>query len=199
MPVQPLPPGTATVVLVEGDSDRDAVLVLAGRLGLDLEARAVEVVAMGGATNVGHHVRAYRGARGRKVGAPRLFGLCDAGEARYFTAAFAAAGLPATPDAPTPDGGVLVCHRDLEEELIRALGADAVLDYVVGRGHLASLRRLQRQPAQRDRSLEQHLHRFIGVRAGRKRDYDAGLAAAVPLEAVPLSLTALLAVVTPGS
>ncbi|MCM0678822.1 hypothetical protein NCC78_29740, partial [Micromonospora phytophila] len=43
-----------TVVLVEGVSDRAAVETLAARRGRDLDAEGVRVVAMGGATNIGH-------------------------------------------------------------------------------------------------------------------------------------------------
>jgi hypothetical protein len=142
-------------------------------------------------TNVGHHARSY-GAGGTGL---RLFGLCDHGEAAHFARAFEGAGLPAVPDAPSSDGGFLVCHRDLEDELIRALGVDAVLAFVAGRGELPAFEILQRQPAQRDRSVEQQLHRFMGTRAGRKRVYAAGLAQQVPVDAVPAPLRALLALI----
>jgi hypothetical protein len=83
--------------------------------------------------------------------------------------------------------------RDLEEELIRSLGVEAILAFAAHCGELTGFRILQRQPAQRDRTVEEQLHRFIGTRAGRKRDYAAGLAATMPLTAVPAPLTALLA------
>jgi hypothetical protein len=189
MTVQRLPPGTGTVVLVEGDSDRDAVVTLVWRSGIDPAERSIAVVAMGGATNVGYHVRQL-GPGGLGL---RLLGLCDDGEVGHFARAFGRAGLPAMPDAPTPAGGFHVCRDDLEEELIRALGVEAVLAFAADRGELAAFRILQRQPAQRRRPVEHQLHRFIGTRAGRKRDYGSGLAAAVPLDAVPAPLTALLA------
>ena len=40
------------MVLVEGDSDRNAILALARRLGRDLADEGIAVVAMGGATNI---------------------------------------------------------------------------------------------------------------------------------------------------
>ena len=40
------------LVLVEGESDRIAITCLAERLGRDLAAEGVEVVALGGATNL---------------------------------------------------------------------------------------------------------------------------------------------------
>jgi acylphosphatase len=64
-------------VLVEGESDRAAVLALAARRGVDLDG--VEVVAMGGVTNVARYV-AELGPRGRGL---RLTGLYDAAEERF--------------------------------------------------------------------------------------------------------------------
>src|SRR5690606_29952190 len=42
------------VLVVEGDSDRGALEVLAARLGRDLAAEGVAIVPLGGATNLGH-------------------------------------------------------------------------------------------------------------------------------------------------
>ena len=67
--------------------------------------------------------------------------------------------------------GFFVCDADLEDELIRALGTARVEQIIAAEGELASLRTLQKQPAQRDRTLEQHLHRFMGVRSTRKYRY----------------------------
>jgi hypothetical protein len=120
MIVQRLPPGTVTVVLVEGDSDRDALVTLARRSGIDPAERSVAMVTMGGATNVGHHVRQL-GPGGLGL---QLLGLCDDGEADHFARAFGWAGLSAVPDAPMSADGFHVCRHDLEEELIRALGVE---------------------------------------------------------------------------
>lgn len=49
--------GCRAVVLVEGESDRAALLALARRRGRTLAADGVVVVPMGGATNLGHHLR----------------------------------------------------------------------------------------------------------------------------------------------
>ena len=64
------------VVLVEGDSDRVALLTLAGRCGRSLADEGVEVVAMGGITNTRAFAWHY-GPRG--LGIP-LAGLYDAPE-----------------------------------------------------------------------------------------------------------------------
>ena len=162
------------VVLVEGVSDERAVTTLARRLGRDLTAEGVAVVAMGGATNVGRFVRRY-GADGLQ-----LVGLCDAGEAAHFRR-----GLDR----------FFVCDADLEDELIRALGV-AALEAVIDReGELGALRTLQQQPAQRDREPARQLRRFIGSRGGRKIRYAPLLVDALELDRVPAPLAGLLAAV----
>lgn len=66
-----------TVVLVEGVSDQLAVEALALRHGRDLAADGVAVLAMGGATNIGHFLRTYGPHRANVA----LAGLCDEAEA----------------------------------------------------------------------------------------------------------------------
>jgi hypothetical protein len=74
--------GIRRVVAVEGVSDRSALSTLALRTGRDLDAEGVIVVAMGGATNIGHFLDQY-GPRGlacamresRATSAGRLTGL----------------------------------------------------------------------------------------------------------------------------
>ena len=88
--------------------------------------------------------------------------------------------------------GFFACDRDLEDELIRALGVDAVVRAIEGEGELASLRIMQRQPAQRDRPATEQLRRFIGTRSGRKIRYGHVLAAALEPDQVPRSLAGIL-------
>lgn len=177
-----LPPhGAHTVVLVEGDSDRCAVETLARRGGRDLAAEGVVVVPMGGATNVGHFL-ARLGPPGLGL---RMTGVSDAGESRYFTRALEQVGLD------TQD--FFTCVRDLEDELIRALGADRVLQVIDTAGELTSFRRLQKQPAQRGRSVEDQLQRFLASGSGRKIRYASLLVEALEPDQVPRPLAALLA------
>ena len=88
-----------------------------------------------------------------------------------------------------------MCVDDLEDELIRALGVDGVEAVLDRQGELASFRRLQRQPAQRDRPVTEQLHRFLGTpqrpqvavrRAAHRR--------AVAVDAVPSPLARALLV-----
>jgi hypothetical protein len=168
-------------VLVEGESDRAAVLALAARRGADLEG--VAVVAMGGITNVARHV-AELAPRGL-----RLAGLYDAGEERFVRGGLERAGLhPGPGEQGLAELGFHCCDRDLEDELIRALGADRVLAVVEAQGQLGAFRGLQQQPAQRGRRVEDQLHRFFGSGSGRKIRYARLLAETMADDEVPAPL-----------
>lgn len=176
----------ATTVLVEGDSDRVAVQTLAGRLGHDLAAERVTVVPMGGATSIGYFLDRYGpGGEGH-----RLLGLCDAAESPGVARALARAGLGS---GSLAELGFQVCYVDLEDELIRCLGPDAVLDVVAAQGELSSFRTLQRQPAQRERSLTDQLRRFFAGRSGHKIRYARLLVDALPAGQAPPPLARLVA------
>jgi hypothetical protein len=184
----------ATVVLVEGVSDQVALTTLARRRGRDLEAAGVEVVPMGGATNVGRYLLEY----GPGGAALRLAGLCDLAEARYFRKALERTGLAPELDASHgPEAlarhGFFVCARDLEDELIRSLGPDAVVRVVEEQGELTSFRMFQKQPAQREKPVEQQLRRFLGTHSGRKAQYARALVEALPAGVAPQPLEGLLA------
>lgn len=165
------------VVLVEGESDRAALETLAVRLGRDLPGERVAVIAMGGATNVAHHLARY----GPGV---RLIGLCDANEAAAFRRAFERAGREAE---------LFVCDADLEDELIRALGVAEVERVIAEHGELGSLELLRRQPAQRGRSAQAQVRRFMGSQSGRKLRYARLLVQALEVERAPEVLVAVLA------
>lgn len=166
------------VVLVEGASDRVALETLARRRGRDLTAEGVDVVAMGGITNSYKHVDRYR-----SLGV-RLAGLYDAPEEHHLRAALERAGMASD--------SFFSCDPDLEYELIRALGTDAVEAVIEAAGETRSLRLLAGMPAQQSWSREEVLHRFLGVRSGRKARYARLLVEALDLDAVPRALDAVL-------
>lgn len=176
------------VVLVEGNSDRVALSCLASRLGRDLDAEGVEVVAMGGITNTRAFALRY-GPRG--LGVP-LVGLYDAPEEDKVRHGLAAAGLDT---ALAPRGlaalGFFPCSADLEDELIRALGVDAVEAVIEAAGESRSLRLLSGMPAQRGWTRAQLVRRFLGG-AGRKARYAALFVEAMDPDRVPEPLAAVL-------
>lgn len=175
-----------TTVLVEGESDRVAVETLARRVGHDLTTGRVTVVPMGGATSIAHFLDRY----GPSGAGHRLLGLCDEGESGGVARALARAGVGS---GSLEELGFHVCHADLEDELIRCLGTDAVLDVIAAEGKLASFGILQRQPAQRDRPLTAQLRRFFAGRSGHKVRYARLLVDALPAGSAPPPLARLVA------
>ncbi|HSE82698.1 MAG TPA: TOPRIM nucleotidyl transferase/hydrolase domain-containing protein [Gaiellaceae bacterium] len=179
-----------TVVLVEGISDRLAVAALAERRGRDLGAEGVSVVPIGGAQAIGSFLDRF-GPRGLDL---RLAGLCDAAEERHFQRALERAGLGSNlARADLEALGFFVCVADLEDELIRSLGAAAVEDVLAAQGDLESFRTFQKQPAWRVRTTEEQLRRFLGTHSGRKIQSAALLVDALDLTRVPRPLDRLLA------
>jgi hypothetical protein len=180
-----------TVVLVEGESDRTAVETLALRCGRDLAAEGVQVIAIGGATNIRSYLRRYRPDAASPV---KVAGLCDEGEAAGYARALSAVeGVAINNRAEMEARGFFVCCADLEDELIRALGTDAVIAVLDAQGELKAFRALQKQPAQRERALEAQLHRFMGAKSRRKARYARALVDALDLGQVPGPLACLLA------
>jgi len=176
-------------ILVEGWSDQSALQTLAVRRGYDLNSQRILVVPTGGVTNVGHFAAAL-GPQGIGLS---LAGLYDAPEQRQLGSALRRAGMAVGDSNSDLEAlGFFACDADLEEELIRALGASAVKCLLDAQGELDSFRVFQSQPAQRGRSAEAHLHRFIGTRSGRKIRYGTLLVASLPLDRVPPSLDRVL-------
>jgi hypothetical protein len=156
------------VVLVEGITDRLALEAVAQRLGMDLAG--VEIVPIGGA-------QAIRRAAARYEAEP-VVGLCDAGEERWFRRVLGEA--------------TFVCDRDLEDELIRALGPDRVQDVVAAEGELETFRNFQNQVFWRGQPVERQLRRWL-QNGGRYLRYPPLLIAAMERNEIPRPLAGVLA------
>jgi len=176
------------VILVEGESDANAIVALSRRQGRDLAADAIAVVPMGGVTNIGHYLDSL-GPAGRGL---ELAGLCDVGEEAIVLRALEGVGIRARDREEMERAGFFVCEPDLEGELIRGLGHATVERVIEEEGELRSLRRFQAQPAQRGRMIEAQLRRFIGTRSGRKAKYGALLVEALDSGNVPRPLAGVL-------
>jgi hypothetical protein len=178
------------VVLVEGMSDRCALEALSERRGRDLEAEGVSIVPIGGAQAIGRFLAQF-GPQGLDV---TLAGLCDAAEEGDVRRGLERAGIGS--DLTRADMerlGFYVCVADLEDELIRALGAAAVERVVDAQGDLGSFRTLQKQPAWHGRTPEEQLRRFMGSGGSRKIRYARLLVDALDLDRVPRPLDRVLA------
>jgi len=174
-------PNLRAVVFVEGASDHVALTSLAPRLGHDLDAEGVAVVPMDGFSGIGRFLTEF-GPVGRDL---LLAGLVDEAEAWYVGARLAAAGVD--------DATFHLCRPDLEGELLRAVGRDGVDAVLDALGILDSFGRFQRQPAQRRRTWDEQVHRFVGTRTGRKVAAARALSEAVALDRVPAPLVRVLA------
>jgi Overcoming lysogenization defect protein-like, TOPRIM domain len=173
-------------MLVEGMSDRIAIETLAERRGRDLAAEGVSVIPMGGAQAIGGFLQRFRGLR--------LAGLCDAGEVGEFQRGLERAGLGSNLDRAGMERlGFYVCEPDLEAELIRALGAERVLEVVDSHGDLPPFHTLQRQVEWRGRPVEDQLRRFMGSGGSRKTRYARYLVEALEPGEVPRPMEQLLA------
>jgi hypothetical protein len=185
-------PGTRTVVLVEGISDQLAVEALARRRGRNFEAEGVSIVPMGGATNIRSFLNRF-GPQGLDL---KLAGLCDAAEEGDYRRGLESAGLGSNLTRAAMERiGFYVCVADLEDELIRSLGATAVERVIDAQGELELFRTFQRQPQWRARTREEQLRRFFGTHSGRKIQSGALLVEALDLSRVPRPLDAVLAYV----
>jgi hypothetical protein len=182
-------PSPRAVVLVEGISDKIALKALAERRGRRLDAEGVSVVPMGGAQSIGRFLKIF-GPEGLDV---TLAGLCDAGEEAEFRRGLERAGLGSNLERANMERlGFYVCDADLEDELIRALGAAAVEEIVDARGDLGPFRTLQKQPAWQGRPTEEQLRRFMGSGGRRKIRYARFLVEALDLDRVPRPLDLVL-------
>ena len=188
---RPLPIDAAAraVVLVEGASDRSALEAVARRRGRDLEAEGVAILPIGGAQAIGKFLTQL-GPPGLDV---ELAGLCDAAEEDDFRRGLDRAGLGSDLTRVEMERlGFYVCDADLEEELIRALGAGAVEEVVEAQGELGSFRTFQKQPAWQGRPVEAQLRRFLGSGARRKIRYARLLVEALELGQIPRPLDLVL-------
>jgi hypothetical protein len=178
-----------SIVLVEGVSDRHALEALAERRGRNLGAERVSIVPMGGAQAIGSFLDLY-GPGGLDL---RLAGLCDAAEERDLRRGLERAGFGTNlTRAEMERLGFYVCIADLEDELIRALGADSVEQVVEAQGELGSFRTLQKQPAWRGHPLDEQLRRFMGSGGRRKIRYARLLVEALDLSRMPRPLDRVL-------
>lgn len=162
-------------------------------LGRDLDADGVDVVPIGGAMAI-RHALAEHGPDGRRL---RLAGLVDVGEVRHVMRAL----FDGSSSEPSPGAlaraGFFVCHRDLEDELVRALGPRRVEAELAARGDLARFRTFQHQPAHRTEHVVDQLRRFLGTTAGRKISYGRHLVEALAPHELPEPLVGVLAAAAP--
>jgi hypothetical protein len=154
------------VVAVEGESDKVVLERISRRLGRDLAAEGIGIRAIGGA----HAIRRFVAELAPDV---TVRGLCDENEEYLFRRVLSE---------------VFVCVPDIEGELIRALGVERMLE-IVDRDAFTTM---QRQPAQRGRTVEQQLHRWLRSSSSRYHRYLPVLVDAIEPDRVPTPLIGVL-------
>jgi hypothetical protein len=176
-----------TVVLVEGVSDQRAIEALARRRDFDLEAAGVAVIPTAGATNIGRFLDML-GPKGHDV---NLAGLCDEGEEVDFGRAVQAAQVGTVTNRADLEGlGFYVCETDLEDELVRALGAERMVELIESQGQIRRFRSFQNQPAQRHKTIEAQIWRWLG---NHKIRYAPLMVDALDTDRIPRPLLGVLA------
>ncbi len=153
-----------TLVLVEGESDAAAVRALADLVRFDLGLHQVQICSAAGVTNfsrvLANFVRTHPGAD--------FCGMYDVADERHVRRALANAAVPVAADESLESFGFFACVADLEDELIRALGAATVERVLEAQDELNSFRRFQAMPQHRREPVHQQLRRFLGTKATRK-------------------------------
>ncbi|KQU66422.1 hypothetical protein ASC58_15400 [Phycicoccus sp. Root101] len=189
--------GHRVVVLLEGQSDVAAVRALLGVRPVTVQPDRLDLVDMGGVTNIRRHladlVAQSAHANGDAPARLRVLGLCDVGEAGYFARALASIGHPVGSADDMAALGFHVCDQDLEDELIRALGVERVIEVLDRLRLLDRFVTFRRQPTWEGRPVTDQLRRFSGTTSGRKALVAQALAAATTAEQVPPPLAALVA------
>ena len=176
-------------VVVEGVSDQIAIETLAERRRVDLAAAGIQVVRLGGA----HRIGSFLDQLDLRSDGPRVAGLCDVGEEPVFRRALERTGFGSDlTRADMEQLGFYVCVEDLEDELIRALGASRVEEILDANDDLHRFRTLQQMPEWRGRATEEQLRRFMGSGGRRKIRYARFLVDALDLERVPRPLDRVL-------
>jgi OLD-like protein len=156
------------VVLVEGVTDRIALEAVARRLTLDLVG--IEIVPIGGAQAIRRAAAEHEGES--------VVGLCDVGEERFFRRILG--------------DSTYVCDKDLEDELIRALGPQRVQEVIAFQGELETFRSFQNQTYWRGRPVEHQLRRWL-QNGGRQHRYPPHLVDAMEPNEIPRPLASVLA------
>ena len=177
-----------TLVLVEGESDAAAIRALADLIACDLDLNHIHIRPAAGVTNYSRVLSDFV----RTHPTAGFCGMYDVADEWHVRRALVSA-IPVASQAPLESFGFFACIADLEDELIRAAGSDAVERVLEGEAELKSFRRFQAMPQHRDESVHHQLHRFLGTRATRKIRCARRLVEALDLDHLPNPLVQLAA------
>ncbi|HXA29333.1 MAG TPA: AAA family ATPase [Candidatus Angelobacter sp.] len=143
-------------ILVEGTSDRIALLALAQRLGRRIDAAGVSIVCLDG----GGTLATFLGILGPTGLELDVLGLCDEDQEGKWLKTLAAAGFPVADRTSMETYGFYVCTPDLEGELVTALGAAATEALIDTHGEKPGYERFAQQPSNRGKTASELLAAF---------------------------------------
>jgi len=176
------------VILVEDLADRLALLTLARRRDRNLDSEQTSIVALHGAGTVGSFLTLL-GSNGLNI---KLAGLCDEDQEKDWIKKLEqnsfGSGLTRETLASI---GFFVSVRDLEDELVRALGDVEVGKVIDAQGETAALKTFAGQPDKKGKSATEVLRLFLQSR-DRKVRYAPLLIEALDLSKVPQALDNVL-------
>lgn len=144
-------------ILVEGESDRVAILTLASRRGLNLDARGVSVVSLEGGGGISTFL-ALIGPQGLDLS---VAGMCDEDHEGNWRDALNASGLSVADRAAMNAAGFFVCSTDLEDELFGTLGDTQVEAVINAEGDGQAFATFSQQPSQAGKSHHELLLAFV--------------------------------------
>lgn len=174
------------VLLVEGITDYQAVRLVARALGRDLDAEGVALLPLDGGGSLKIYLELL-GPAGLDVA---LAGLCDADYEQDWREKLTSAGLPVSTRQDMEAIGFFVSDRDLEDELISALGTTNTQLVLAGDGAAGDFQQFASTASQQGAPMADQLRTFVQK---RKTRWTPQLAAAIAPGAVPQSIQQLLA------
>jgi hypothetical protein len=178
-----------TIVIVEGETDRLALTTAARRVGRDLEAERILVAPIGGAHAIARFLTELR----REQVDVEIAGLCDQAEEGIFRSALERAGYGRELSRNEMERlGFFVCEADLEDELIRAIGTEAIPRLTELQGDARAWLTFRGQPAWQARPMDQQFRRFIRSVSDRNARYIRALVDGLEPERLPPPLRRLL-------
>lgn len=121
------------IMFVEGPSDRLAILSLAKKNNLSLDSLGVSVIALNGAGILAWFLKLF-GPAGFQL---PVCGICDLDHASQWSKVLENSGLGKNLSRSDMEKiGFFVCDRDMEDELVRALGDAVVLQAIDENGDI---------------------------------------------------------------
>jgi predicted ATPase len=173
------------VVFVEGITDYQAVRAVAAKLGRNLDAEGVAVVALDGAASLATFLQ-IMGPYGLDL---PVCGICDVDYEADWCSDLTAVGLTVASRQDLNALGFYVSDRDLEDELLTAIGTTAAQMVFANEGATARFQSYAQQPANQGKTLHDQIRGFV---QSKKVYWTPRLAAAVTPAAVPSSIQDLL-------